>query len=143
MPIPSLLRNIWKLCLGLLLSLAVSADEPTTAQSGRVPLPSPPTAKTTVSETQKCVEPTENVRRFHGQYLKHQRDDTMHLGIRTTKYSLVECINCHVTPSSEGKYPSIKTPDHFCRSCHSYAAVTIDCFECHASQPEIAITKVE
>jgi hypothetical protein len=25
--------------------------------------------------------------------------------------------------------------DHFCQSCHNYAAVKIDCFECHSSKP--------
>jgi hypothetical protein len=136
MLIQSLLRHWGKLSFGLVLSLAVSAAEPISAKSGRVPVPHPPEAKTIVSDAQKCVEPTENIRRFHGRYLKHQRDDTMHRGIRTTQHSLVECIDCHVTPDSAGNYPSIKTSEHFCRSCHSYAAVSIDCFECHASQPE-------
>ena len=26
-------------------------------------------------------------------------------------------------------------PTNFCVSCHSYAAVKLDCFECHASKP--------
>ncbi len=132
-----LLHALYKLGLGLLLTLTVSAAEPTTP-GNRVPLPHPPPAKMTIAATQSCVEPIATIRRFHGQYLKHQRDETMHRGIRTSKYNLVECINCHVTPNSEGKYPNINTSEHFCGSCHNYAAVTIDCFQCHASVPEMA-----
>ncbi|MGD2056814.1 MAG: sulfur reduction protein DsrJ, partial [Gammaproteobacteria bacterium] len=45
------------------------------------------------SETQGCVEPTEEMRRNHMEYILHQRDETMHRGIRTKQYSLEECIN--------------------------------------------------
>ncbi len=31
----------------------------------------------------------------------------------------------------------------FCQSCHSYASVKIDCFECHASKPERAAAKAK
>ena len=27
-------------------------------------------------------------------------------------------------------------PKHFCRSCHDYESVSIDCFECHVSKPD-------
>jgi hypothetical protein len=33
---------------------------------------------------------------------------------------------------------TVSSPQHFCRSCHDYAAVKVDCFECHASRPEAA-----
>ena len=36
----------------------------------------------------------------------------------------------------DGQPVSYDDPKHFCRSCHSYASVSIDCFECHASKPE-------
>jgi len=92
-----------------------------------VPMPDIPKAKQPFSETQPCVEPLAVIRREHGTLLKHQRDDTVHLGIRTPQHSLVQCINCHVAPAAEV---------HFCESCHTYAAVKIDCFECHRSEPE-------
>ncbi|HEW98257.1 MAG TPA: sulfur reduction protein DsrJ [Beggiatoa sp.] len=126
------LSTLGKLGIGLLLSLAVSAAEPTS--SGRVPIPKPPKAKEPFSAEQPCVEPIDDIRRNHGHYLKHHRDDTVHSGVRTTKHSLEACINCHVTKDAAGNYPSIKTGEHFCRSCHIYAAVTIDCFQCHASR---------
>ena len=128
------LSLLTKLLGGLLLSLAVSAAEPTTT-SGNVSIPNPPKAKQNVSETQKCVEPIELIRRDHGHLLQHHRDETMHQGIRTTKHSLIACINCHVTQDENGNYPYITSSEHFCRSCHTYAAVTIDCFQCHATKP--------
>ena len=37
---------------------------------------------------------------------------------------------------ADGKAVSYASPQHFCRTCHIYAAVSVDCFECHASRPE-------
>ena len=65
--------------VGLLASAhAADPQKPT-----RVPLPA---AKAVKGE--KCVEPTEVMRRDHMQMVLHQRDDTMHQGIRTVKHSL-------------------------------------------------------
>ncbi|EDN71421.1 electron transport protein DsrJ [Beggiatoa sp. PS] len=129
------LSTLVKFCGGLLLlSLAVSANELITINEG-IPIPNPPKAKQNVSDTQKCVEPIEEIRSDHGHILKHHRDETMHKGVRTKKHSLVGCIDCHVTTDQNGNYPSITSQEHFCRSCHTYAAVSIDCFQCHASKP--------
>lgn len=97
---------------------------------------SPPTLPQPKAGAEQCVETVENMRREHMMMIKHQRDDTMHRGIRTTKYSLVGCINCHVVADEQGNYPSAKSDQHFCTNCHAYAAVQIDCFQCHASKPE-------
>jgi len=67
--------------------------------------------------------------------LKHQRDETMHKGIRTKTYSLKNCINCHVTKDDAGKPVKVSNPKHFCAACHKFAAVKLDCFECHRSTP--------
>jgi hypothetical protein len=69
-------------------------------------------------------------------FILHQRDETMHEGIRTSKYSFAECINCHVEPDDSGNIAAVDSKDHFCNGCHEYAAVTIDCFECHADRPQ-------
>lgn len=136
MKIHHLLNTLGQLGISVLLSMAVYADEPTSSE--RVPIPHPPQAKQHFSADQACVEPIDIIRRNHGHFLKHQRDDTMHQGIRTQQHSLVECIDCHVTSDVQGNYPDIKEgAEHFCRSCHVYAAVTIDCFQCHASKPEV------
>jgi hypothetical protein len=81
----------------------------------------------TIERGEKCVEPTEQMRRNHMDYILHQRDETMHRGIRTTKHSLKNCVNCHAS----GKTGSVLGSDGFCSSCHAYASVRIDCFECH------------
>lgn len=131
-----LFRIIMQLGVGLIFSLAVNADNGETA-AGRVHLPKLPTAKMDFSTEQKCVAPTDVMRRLHGTFLKHKRNETMHQGIRTPAYSLVECISCHVTPKEDGSYTKIQEdPQHFCRSCHAYTAVQPDCFQCHASTPE-------
>lgn len=82
---------------------------------------------------EQCVEPTEYMRRNHMKLLTHQRDETVHEGIRTKKYSLKECINCHASQKT-GSVTAAK--DNFCVSCHTYAAVKIDCFDCHSSKPQ-------
>jgi hypothetical protein len=84
----------------------------------------------------ECVEPEDVMRRSHMKFILHQRDETMHEGIRTSKYSLAECIDCHVQPDENGLIASIDDKEHFCNACHQYAAVTIDCFECHADRPQ-------
>lgn len=83
----------------------------------------------------KCVRDTDYMRRNHMNLLKHQRDDTMRKGIRTTQYSLKGCIDCHASPKNNSV---IGTKDNFCQGCHSYAAVKLDCFECHSSKPKAA-----
>lgn len=90
---------------------------------------------------EKCVEPTDWMRRNHMTILKHQRDDTVHLGIRTEKHSLKGCIDCHQVKGTDGAAVTVADPKHFCRTCHDYAAVKVDCFECHASRPGEAAIK--
>jgi len=82
-----------------------------------------------------CVEDTEFMRANHMELLFHQRDETMHRGIRTKKHSLKECIQCHVVTDDNNQPVSAASPKHFCRVCHDYASVSIDCFQCHASKP--------
>ncbi len=102
-------------------------------QAGDSILPEIPEAQARFSEAQGCVEPTAEMRRNHMKYILHQRDETMHEGIRTKQYSLNECINCHVSDAEDA--PRVSSEQHFCNSCHSYAAVKIDCFQCHADRP--------
>ena len=85
---------------------------------------------------EKCVEPTDWMRRNHMKALMHKRDETVHQGIRSPKFSLKGCIDCHQVKGDDGKAVTAADPKHFCRTCHDYAAVRMDCFECHASRPE-------
>jgi predicted CXXCH cytochrome family protein len=92
--------------------------------------PTPPKGK-----GERCVESVEFMRRHHMEMLKHQRGETVHRGARDSKFSLKGCVDCHAVNGADGKPVSFNDSKHFCRSCHDYAAVKIDCFECHASRP--------
>jgi hypothetical protein len=85
-----------------------------------------------IEKGEECVEPEEVMRRDHMNLILHQRDKTMRQGIRSEKHSLKKCINCH----ADSKTNSVLGKEGFCESCHSYAAVSIDCFSCHSSSPE-------
>jgi hypothetical protein len=87
------------------------------------------------SDTQECVAPEAEMRRNHMNYILHQRDATMHEGVRTRQFALEECINCHAVEDESGEFVRVEDPRHFCASCHTYAAVKIDCFQCHADVP--------
>lgn len=87
---------------------------------------------------EQCVEPTQVMRERHWEFILHQRDETVHEGIRTTRHSLKNCLECHVRADAEGRFPRASNPRHFCTSCHIYASVRIDCFECHADRPQAA-----
>ena len=114
---------------GLLLSgtlaLADKDHEHASGKTGRVPLP-----VVNITQGDQCVEPEDVMRRNHMEFIMHQRDKTMHEGIRTTQYSLKNCVNCHADPKTN----SVLGKDGFCSSCHQYAAVTIDCFSCHTDK---------
>ncbi len=117
-------------CIGLFcagISAAGAAERDVGAKASRVPQP-----KVNIARGDKCVEPTDEMRRNHMKYILHQRDKTMHEGIRTTQHSLANCVECHADPNTK----TVLGKDGFCASCHSYAAVSIDCFECHNPSPQ-------
>jgi len=111
-------RAIW--LLALLLPILAFA-------SGRVPKP-----VIDIDKPGKCVEDTATMRREHPDMLRHQRDLTVHEGIRTRQHSLKECVSCHAST----KTGSVLGEKGFCQSCHDYASVKLDCFSCHASKPK-------
>ncbi|MBP8285705.1 MAG: hypothetical protein KAX57_02585 [Rhodoferax sp.] len=102
--------------------------------SGRVPKPVIEPAR-----GGQCVEDPAFMRRNHMLLLKHQRVDTLRGGIRTGKYSLQGCIECHASQTTNSVSAS---ETNFCQSCHSYAAVSLDCFGCHASKPASSAAQV-
>jgi len=104
-------------------ALAAFAAEP----ASRVPRPEPELAA-----PGKCVEDTPFMLRNHMELLKHHRDRTVREGVRTTQHSLANCVACHASPKT-GRVTG--SAGAFCESCHRYAAVSIDCFECHADRP--------
>jgi len=86
-----------------------------------------------IERGESCVAPVEEMRRDHMKMLFHQRDRTMREGVRTTRFSLKGCVDCHAGRASG----SVLGKDGFCSSCHEYAAVKIDCFECHTPQRDV------
>lgn len=119
------LHSIGVLLGVLLLSAPAAADE-----AGTLLPVIPPAAK-----GEACVEPTDVMRRDHMQFLTHQRDDTVHGGIRGAKHSLVGCIDCHAQSDAQGVAIPVNAEGQFCESCHGFAGVSMDCFECHATVP--------
>lgn len=118
------------LAAALLVALAAASAMPALAESGWL-APHPPKGK-----GEHCVADTAFMRRNHMNMLLRHRTEAVRLGVRTQQYDLNGCVNCHAVAGPDGKPVSFDSPKHFCRSCHSYAAVSIDCFECHASRPE-------
>lgn len=96
-----------------------------TAGAGRVPVPQP-----TIERPGRCVDDPQVMRRNHMDMLKHDRDLTMRAGDRRVKASLKGCIDCHAS----AKTGTATGPGEFCESCHAYAAVKLDCFECHSNR---------
>jgi Fe-S-cluster-containing dehydrogenase component len=81
-----------------------------------------------------CVEPTEYMRRNHMELIRHQRDTTVYGGIRSTKHSMAGCVNA--TSADDQQPVPVNGDGQFCEACHDYAAVTLNCFDCHATVPE-------
>ncbi|MGE0081504.1 MAG: hypothetical protein AB7U81_09435 [Thiohalomonadaceae bacterium] len=127
------MKRFTKLFHTAVLVLTLSAPA-VAAGGGRVPMPQLPEAK-----GDQCVEDTDVMRRKHMDYLMVHRDKTMREGVRTPKHSLKECLECHASAQEEVAAGQDQG-QHFCKSCHMYAGVKIDCFECHATRPEKTTT---
>ncbi len=130
-------KRMWKWAAGilavLLLSVGAYAASSTADKAARTAKPEIVIDR--IKSGEKCVEETSFMRKNHMNLLMHQRDDTMHKGIRTAKHSLQNCINCHASTKNNSVLGS---NENFCQGCHTYAAVKLDCWECHASKPKQA-----
>jgi len=100
-----------------------------------------PTIHEPTDESLKCIQPEDEMRRNHMNYILHERDETVHEGVRDEPGSLAACIDCHVEPNDKGEIAGIDTNEHFCTACHEYASVQIDCFQCHADRPQKFINR--
>ncbi len=87
------------------------------------------------TKAEACVAPVAEIRRNHMDMLKHQRDMTVHAGIRKTDNALHGCIDCHANTHDSGEYIPVNAEGQFCESCHSFVAAQLDCFSCHATVP--------
>lgn len=120
------LLNVLPALLALTLSAPAAAGDTKDGVGPNIPAP---------VKGEQCVEDTDEMRRNHMNYLLKHRDETLREGIRTKQYSLKECLECHV-PAKEETQAKRSEGEHFCKSCHMYAGVKIDCFQCHAERPE-------
>ena len=72
----------------------------------------------------------------HPTLLRHDRDLTVIDGIRDVNASLAQCVACHAVKGPDSAPVTYESPEYFCRVCHDFAAVQINCFECHKSVPD-------
>jgi hypothetical protein len=111
----------------LLAALALCTTLAWAGNGGRTPQP-----EIVIEQPGPCVADKDNMRRNHPDMLRHQRDKVLYEGVRGAKVSLNGCIACHASQSNRSVLGSRQS---FCQSCHDYAAVKLDCFECHQASP--------
>ncbi|MCX7945405.1 MAG: hypothetical protein N2557_00300 [Hydrogenophilus sp.] len=80
-----------------------------------------------------CLAEAEQMRREHHVLLKHQRRESVREGVRDAKVDFNRCVACHASPVTQSVAAA---SSDFCVGCHAYAAVRVDCFNCH--QPSAA-----
>lgn len=121
------MRGLRRTC-GRLAALLVLAGATLAALAAEPRTPQPVIERAKAGTT--CVADAATMRRTHMDLLKHQRVQTVRQGVRSGAASLKACVECHAGAQTR----SVNTaPTDFCVSCHRYAAVQIDCFECHSS----------
>jgi [DsrC]-trisulfide reductase subunit J len=126
------------LILAALFIAAVSLGFALAARSAeRTPMPVIPKGKGSY-----CVRPVDFMRRYHMTMLLQQREVMVHEGVRTD-FNIEGCVNCHAVKGADGQPVGYDDPKHFCRACHDYESVSIDCFECHASKPAPPVKAAE
>ena len=77
-------------------------------------------------------------RKNHMVLLRHDRDLTLRDGERDVQASLAACVTCHAVKDDAGEAVPITDERNFCRVCHDYVAVKLDCFTCHRSTPPVS-----
>ena len=76
------------------------------------------------------------MRKNHMLLILHQRDESVRKGNRIEKDGIKNCVECHASLTDNSV---TARNDSFCVGCHRYAAVSIDCFECHSSKRKTAL----
>jgi nitrate reductase gamma subunit len=93
-----------------------------------------PTDFSKLARAHKNKDPTVMIRN-HPDFLMGVRSIVVYKGVRQDMDRIEKCVDCHAVKGPDGQPVGFDSPDHFCRSCHYRAAVSIDCFECHNSKP--------
>lgn len=124
---------MFKRVLTLVLSSLAMLALPAVADAGRAPKP-----VLVIENPGQCVAPVAEMRRDHMEMLKHQRNRTLRMGERGAKISLNGCVECHASKTTGSVLgDTADGRNGFCGSCHAYAAVKIDCWDCH--QPKASL----
>ena len=123
------LRRLLLACAATLWLAPAQAAEPRTPQ----PVIEPARPGT------QCIADPATMRREHPAMLEHQRDQTVRGGIRSEKESLKACIACHASATTKSV---AKSETNFCVSCHTFTAVRIDCFGCHATTASATVGRL-
>ena len=118
--------------LVVILALAVTLAAPASAEEARAGY-GPVIPKATGDPH---PEGNAYMRRWHMTMMTHDRDETVYEGDRDVNASLGECFECHTVKDDAGTPVTYADERHFCRTCHDFAAVRVDCFDCHRSTPE-------
>jgi hypothetical protein len=119
--------KLLRILVTIFAAMVAVSPAPTLAHKGEVQPQRTPVPNMVTESDGKCIAPPEEMRRNHMEMLKHQRDRTLRQGIRGEPASLNACIECHASK----KTGTVLGKGDFCESCHAYAAVKLDCFECH------------
>ncbi len=101
---------------------------------GTVPVPLVPTAQG------HCVLPTALMRSEHMMLLRQVREQIVRDDKNDRTDRLTNCIACHVQTNSAGAPIPINQRGQFCAACHTYVGVHLDCFACHATVPQKAVS---
>lgn len=84
----------------------------------------------------ECVRDPQWMRMNHMEVIRHQRDLTVHQGIRGSKDALANCVDCHARKDAGQKPVPVNAQQQFCAGCHTYTATSITCFQCHSNVPD-------
>ncbi len=90
---------------------------------GRVAVP-----EIAIAKPGACVAPTADMRRNH---MKYAPPPARSHGARGPARSALQPQALRRLPAAR-ETGSVLGKDGFCASCHAYASVSIDCFECHS-----------
>ncbi|MFT7595844.1 MAG: putative CXXCH cytochrome family protein [Paracoccaceae bacterium] len=115
----------------LVFALLIAGMSPAQAQERSSLLPDIPKAT-----GEPHPEGNEYWRRNHMHLMQHDRNLTTRDGDREIGASLKSCFDCHAAKDAAGTIVTYESDQHFCRSCHDYVAVKVDCFMCHRSTPD-------
>ncbi len=80
-------------------------------------------------------ENKEIMQKNHQDLLKGRMNAEYPLDMTQKNISIEQCVTCHVQRGQDNMPVSADNANHFCRECHTFNKVSVNCFQCHASLP--------